>query len=104
MTVGGWLQDRFPAPPERLAERIVVVLGDRCERDAAQTTTLCIDAAEQLLRDLMTRPSPGRESALDLLTVDALVTYAFEAASEVPDSLESLATSAMLRLAATAGE
>ena len=28
------------------------------------------------------RPSAGRESALDLLTVDALVTYAFEAAAE----------------------
>ena len=43
------------------------------------------------------RPSAGRESALDLLTVDALVTYAFEAAE--PASLEATATAAMIRLA-----
>jgi hypothetical protein len=39
---------------------------------------------------------------LDLLTVDALVTYAFEAASEDIDSLAARAGAAMTRLAATA--
>jgi len=54
------------------------------------------------LTELAARPSAGRESALDLLTVDALVTYAFEAAAGAPESLEATATAAMIRLAATA--
>ena len=65
---------------------------------------MCLAAAEDLLRELLSRPSAGRESALDLLTVDALVTYAFEAASDDPDSLAERADQAMTRLVATAQE
>jgi hypothetical protein len=97
-----WLHERRPAPPARLAGRIEEVLGTRCEADGAGAFAHCLDAAEGLLNDLVARPSAGRESALDLLTVDALVTYAFEAAAEVPASIESNATAAMIRLAATA--
>ena len=52
--------------------------------------------------ELLARPSAGRESALDLLTVDALVTYAFEAASREPASLAVRATNAMSQLASAA--
>jgi hypothetical protein len=100
MTVAAWLRERTPAPPERLASRIFEVLGERRDADAASVTESCLDAAEGLLRELMTRSSAGRESALDLLTVDALVTYAFEAAADAP-ALESSAAAAMVRLAAT---
>ena len=48
--------------------------------------------------------STGRESALDLLTVDALVTYAFEAASERPDSLESHAAHAIVQLSSAVSD
>lgn len=71
----------------------------RCGQDAADATELCVSAANELLTELLARASAGRESALDLLTVDALVTYAFEAASVDPSSLGARATDAMSRLA-----
>ena len=101
MTVGAWVRERPPAPPERLASRISEVLGERRDAEAESVTQSCLDAAERLLRELMTRSSAGRETALDLLTVDALVTYAFEAAADAPELLESSAAAAMVRLAAT---
>ena len=102
MTLREWLHDREPAPPDRLAARIDAVLGERADADKARASANCLDAAEELLSELAARPSAGRESALDLLTVDALVTYAFEAAADAPASLEATATAAMIRLAATA--
>jgi hypothetical protein len=101
MTIGAWLRERAPAPPQ-LSARITEVMGDRVDRDAGETSTACLDTADELLRELLARPSAGRESALDLLTVDALVTYAFEAASETPESLDARATDAMRRLASRA--
>ena len=102
MTLREWLHEREPAPPDRLAARIDAVLGERADADKARASAHCLDAAEELLSELAARPSAGRESALDLLTVDALVTYAFEAAADAPASLEATATAAMIRLAATA--
>jgi hypothetical protein len=87
-----------------LSARIQETLGERGGTDASATPDVCIAAAEGLLRELLTRPTAGRESALDLLTVDALVTYAFEAASDDPPSLATVAAQAMTRLAATARE
>jgi hypothetical protein len=104
VTLSDWLRQRTPTPPPELSARIQQTLGERCGADASATPDVCIAAAEGLLRELLTRPTVGRESALDLLTVDALVTYAFEAASDDPDSLATLATEAMTRLAATAQE
>jgi hypothetical protein len=99
-----WLRQRTPTPPAQLAARIQETLGERCSADASAGSDLCIGAADELLRDLLSRPSAGRESALDLLTVDALVTYAFEAASDDAGSLTVRAERAMTRLAATARE
>ena len=97
MTLESWLRDRTPAPPRRLAERIGEVLGDRAGRPATEAYELCLDAAVALLRELLARPT-GRESALDLLTVDALVTYAFEASASEPAKLKARAINAMSRL------
>ncbi len=102
MTLGTWLRDRTPPSPERLLARVEEVLGDRRARDAADACELCLDAAETLLRDLTTRAETGREAALDLLTVDALTTFAFEAAAAVPDRLRERTEAAMTRLAACA--
>ena len=102
MTLHEWLHEREPAPPPRLAARIDEVLGARGDEDSRDVSLLCLHAAEELLTELAARRSAGRESALDLLTVDALVTYAFEAAADSPATLESTATTAMIRLAATA--
>lgn len=104
MTVGEWLRARTPEAPDRLRARVDAVLGPRRDEDAAATPDMCLDAACGLLDDLLGRPSAGRESALDLLTVDALVTYAFEAASDQPADLGDRAVTAMRRLGATVRE
>ena len=98
MTLAEWLRDRTPAPPPRLAERIQTVLAERTSRPVAEAPELCVAAAAELLHELFSRPTAGRASALDLLTVDALVTYAFEAAAADPATVEARATAAMSRL------
>ena len=102
MTLRDWLRERSPAPPDRLLARIDVRLGDRAERDVAEIPAVCIAVAEALLTELLSGDATGRESALDLLTVDALVTYAFEAASARPVSVPGLAADSMARLAVAA--
>jgi hypothetical protein len=104
VTLAAWLRERTPTPPAELTARLEQTLGERCGANASQAPDLCIAAAEELLRELLSRPSAGRESALDLLTVDALVTYAFEAASAEADTLTFRAEQAMARLATTARE
>lgn len=98
MTVRAWLRERSPRPPERLSERIDAALGDRGDADSIHAEAACLDAADLLLREILVRESAGRDSALDLLTVDALVTYAFEAASERPETLELHAARAIVQL------
>jgi uncharacterized membrane protein len=101
VTLDAWLRQRTPAPPDRLLARIQERLGDRREKDAGAAPELCLDAAEQLLRELIARPSMGRDAALDLLTADALTTYAFEAAADADAaSLATVASAAMTRLGA----
>jgi hypothetical protein len=73
------------------------VLGDRCESSADGGFSILLDAADALLRDLIARPSMGREAALDLLAVDALTTFAFEAAAMETDSLAARSGAAMTR-------
>ena len=100
MTLAGWLDARTPSPPAALRDRIDAVLKDDLERDSADLFDTCLAAAEQLVRRLLSEDATARESALDLLAADALVTYAFEAASEQPDGLAHRASTAMTRIAA----
>lgn len=107
MTLRTWLAIREPRPPERLTRRIEEVLGDMLDAPLdtpADRSSACISAAEGLLRDLLSRRTAGRESALDLLTVDALATYAFEAAGEDPAAIPDRAAAAMRQFAAIAGQ
>ena len=96
MTLREWLETRTPAPPPRLLQRIVEVLGPNAKAEAS--SEVLVDTAGRLLRDLTTQRTLGRESALDLLTVDALVTYAFECAADSPDTLLDATARAMERL------
>jgi len=102
MTLSAWLDARRPAPPVRLRARIDAALGPALQSDANDAAAACLRAGEQLARELLQENATSRDSALDLLAADALVTYAFEAAAGAPESLESTATAAMIRLAATA--
>ncbi|MEO7084443.1 MAG: hypothetical protein ABI442_13495 [Gemmatimonadaceae bacterium] len=102
MTVNGWLASRTQEPPPALAARIDEAVGGRAERSVANTALMLVDSADAMLRELLNRESEGRDSALDLLTVDALATYAFEAASADPATLTERAEDAMRRFAAAA--
>jgi hypothetical protein len=64
------------------------------------TATEVLDAAERLLDNVLRTDCETRASALDLLTVDALMTHALEIAGRKPELLEEFPEQAMLRIAA----
>ena len=100
MTITEWLRSRTPAAPEALVARVEEALRTRGAGAAGVEAApeRLLDAALSLLQPLLARESAGRESALDLLAADALVTYAFEAASIEPEQLDARTRDAMLRL------
>ena len=100
MTVGDWLRAREPQPPAALSARLDAVLGESLCASAEQLPEIFLAAGERLVSDLLLSNSTSRDSALDLLTADALMTYAFEAASDTPSSINARATDAMTRIAA----
>ena len=104
MTVGAWLSAREPAPPRRLVARIESAVGAELATAELPAAESLLGACASLLRDVVGRPSAGRESALDLLAADALATYALEAAADTPGWLEPGAQDAMRRIAAIANE
>jgi hypothetical protein len=75
------------------------LLDNQATRPASDAAAACLNAGEARLSALLARGATDRTSALDLLAVDALVSYAFEAAAEEPASLEQIATNAMQRIA-----
>jgi len=98
-TVAAWLAERQPAPPAALVRRIREALGDSAEREATVAADVCLAAGERLLATVLGDEDASRDYALDLLTADALVTYAFEAASETPGELAARAARAMMNIA-----
>jgi hypothetical protein len=99
VTVREWLANRRPAPPSALASRVAEALSERLNDDASGMFDYAIEAAMSLLAEVVVRPTARRECALDLLTADALTTYAFEAAAAEPEQLVGRADDAMRRLA-----
>jgi hypothetical protein len=100
MTLARWLDARRPVPPPALRARIDLALGDSLESDERDACEACLRAGERVVESLLRDNATTRESAIDLLAADALVTYAFEAASDRPAELSSLAADAMSRIAA----
>jgi hypothetical protein len=86
MTVRDWVELRTPRPPAALVQRMFEFLGADVSSDAQETAELCLAAAERALSSLVETGRFGRDSALDLLAIDALTTYAFEHASKSPIS------------------
>jgi hypothetical protein len=100
VTVGEWLAARTPRPPRVLGARIGLAMGESLSLDLAHAPEALLAAGERVIAELLRGGSTTRESALDLLTADALVTYAFEAAAESPADLVPRASDAMMRIAA----
>jgi hypothetical protein len=99
MTVGEWLAARTPRPPDALRARLESQLGDALGDDVREAPSRFLAAGERLVAALLAGGSTTRGSALDLLAADALVTYAFEAASDAPADLAERAADAMVRIA-----
>ena len=68
--------------------------------NVAPTASEVLDAAERLLDNVLRSNCETRASALDLLTVDALMTHALEIAGRDPKLLEEFSEQAMVRIAA----
>ena len=104
--MAGWLAAREPAPPPELAERIGAALGPHgAAAHRAGAPEVCLAAAERVVRGVLEAgpaAERARETALDLLCADALVTYAFEAAAEEPARVGERAAAALARFAALA--
>ncbi|MEP6990374.1 MAG: hypothetical protein ABJA80_05525 [bacterium] len=102
MTVGEWLDSRTPRPPAALVARLATVLNDAMAQSASGIPELFLSAGETLVARLLRNDSTARDSALDLLAADALLTYAFEAAGADVTTIDARATLAMSRIAALA--
>ena len=72
----------------------------RGERPASSEELL--GAAREAMAALLQDGCLTRPSALDLLAVDALVTYAFESAADEPQRIDALAHHALATIAALA--
>ena len=81
--------------PEELDAAMRRALGD----NVSPTATEVLEAAERLLDQVLRTECESRSSALDLLTVDALMTHALEIANRDSDSLEKFSREAMHRIA-----
>ena len=103
MTASAWLALREPRPPHALASRMTTLLRECGLSEGGpdvSETLLC--AAEAVLVRLLREGCATRESALDLLVVDAFVTYAFEAAAAQPERIVERTRAAMARISALA--
>ena len=67
--------------------------------NASPTPTELLDAAERMLDNVLRTDCEARASALDLLTVDALMTRALEIAARDPSLLADFPEQAMRRIA-----
>jgi hypothetical protein len=99
VTIAEWLHTRVPEPPSPLGRRVCAALASELTRDAQELPEVALDAAVAVLEALLRREGAGRDQALELLAVDALVTYAFEAAADAPETVTARADRAMRRLA-----
>ncbi len=95
--LGAWMQDRHPSAPSALRQRMMA-LASPFEGAPRGVAGQCLDAAQQGLGMLLSGDGTGRDSALDLLAIDALVTYGFEACARDPERIPELAADAMARL------
>ena len=98
--LSAWLESRTPPPPPELAARIRTLTARWSDREPVAEVLL--DAAHDAMRTLLHDGCLTRTSGLELLAVDALVTYAFEVAADEPARIEACAHEALAKIAALA--
>ena len=99
MSLQFWLDARLPEAPAALRGRIAELVAEHPEWETMPRQHALMAASEILMNDVLAAAPKDRDAALDLLAGDACVTYAFEAAADVPDELGALADQAMQRIA-----
>ena len=95
MTDPDWVARLDPAPPGELATAIRNSLTEGTQNPSAEDL---LESAERLLDKVLRTDCETRSSALDLLTVDALMTHALMLASSDPRSPEDFPEQAMRRV------
>jgi hypothetical protein len=100
VTVAEWVAERAGEVPAPLLAGVHEALGSAAGRPAHDAADALLDAAERRLVEFVPGGADVRGGALPLLTIDALITFALEAAADRPDEMDSRARRAMLRLAA----
>ena len=114
-----WLATRVPEAPAELRDHLVVNLGGSravglapadqgsravtgsprsAERVPQAATDALIAATDASLARVLDSGAASRDSALDLLSADAFITYAFEAAADEPGSVAAHADAAMRQI------
>ena len=88
------------SPPQELTAAMQRALHN----NQTPTAPELLEAAERLLDRVLQTDCESRESALDLLTVDALMTRALAIAAKDPNLLEDFPEQAMQRIASHARE
>ena len=104
-TLREWLASRIPPPQPRLAARLDAAVADVADsRD--QIPQSLVEAACAVLRDTLDQSNTARNgaAALDLLAVDALITYAVEAAAEDCEHFAALTDDMIARVSVVAGD
>jgi hypothetical protein len=95
MSDSDWLSQLDPAPPAELATAMRNALKDATENPTAEAL---LEAAERLLDKVLRTDCETRSSALDLLTVDALMTHALQVASNDPKAPEDFLEQVLRRI------
>jgi hypothetical protein len=107
-----WLAEREPQPPKELSAAIADAMSQAEDRSAQRTndrvdsdppTDKLIVAAERLLPRVVLADCRERSGALDLLALDALLTYAMEAASKNAAECENTAKALLDAIGAASG-
>ena len=97
MSPTDWISELDPAPPDDLATAMRNSLKDAASNPSAEEL---LEAAEHLLDRVVRTDCETRASAIDLLTVDALMTHALLVASKDPLTADDFAEKALARVTA----
>jgi hypothetical protein len=95
MTTPDWLAHINPPPPEELVTAMRNAVDDSLETPTADDLLV---AAERLLDKVMRTDCETRSSAIDLLTVDALMTHALLIATDNKDTPDDFPERAVARI------
>jgi hypothetical protein len=101
MSSGDWLSRHNPAPPPELANAMRNAIEGEAKPEPTPNDLL--EAAERLLDKVLRTDCETRAAALDLLTVDALMTHSLLLANKDPEAPKDFAEQAMRRVASHGG-